>query len=153
MSVLTSPFLSNTMCWNRENREEVRERQCECERKHNSRALLNKKSVTINSKLCSWPQHCFRFRRPGFSFSPMMVTALLNQIVNPPPCHFLSFFCLLGPDLSWAGYEPLYNDCLSVYTYASFSISIRVLMYIYIVNKRTAENAEDRQRPQQPQIT
>lgn len=36
-------YLQNTVCTNRENREKVREKHHKRERKHNSRALLNKK--------------------------------------------------------------------------------------------------------------
>ena len=85
-----------TMCRNIENRVAVIERQRKPERKHNSRALLNKKSVAINSKPSSQLQHCFRFRRPGFSSSShLMVGALQNHTLNPH--HFLFLFSLLFP--------------------------------------------------------
>lgn len=103
-------YLWNTTYGNRGERE--RARQHKRERKHNSRALLNKKSVAINSKPSSWPQHCFRFRRPGFSLSfPLqMVTAYQNQIFNIPHRLFLFslslfFFLKLRPDLCCAGDE------------------------------------------------
>lgn len=109
--------LLSTLCRNKENRVEVRERQCMRERKHNSRALLNKKSVAINSKPSSWPQLCFRFRRPGFSFSSfLMVIALQNHTLNPHRVfYFILSFVPSAQICLVLNMGCLCNDCLFVY--------------------------------------
>lgn len=115
-------YLRNTVSTNRENREKVREKHHKRERKHNSRALLNKKSVAINSKPSSWPQHCFRFRRPGFSlpFSALMVIAQQNQTHHPPQRLFLLFFFVHSAQICLVLHMGcLYNYCLFVYVFTN----------------------------------
>lgn len=65
---------------------------------HNSRTLLNKKSVTINSKPSLWLEHCFRFRRPGFpSITVLVVITLKNQPTILIISCFYSIFLIACP--------------------------------------------------------